>query len=79
MKFSPALILLLLTSLLFTASGTAQQVEAEVSDTANATSKAGPEATTTQPQELENSGAAMRFTPTEQVHADDAVSFPVDI
>ncbi len=79
MKFSPALILLLLTSLLFTTSGTAQQVKTEVSDTAKPASKAEPEANTTQPTAPEKSGAAIRFMPTEKIHADDAVSFPVDI
>ncbi len=79
MKFRPALITLLLTSLLLTASGKAQQVEAEDSNTASAASKAEPEANTTQPTAQEKPRAATRFTPTEKIHADDAVSFPVDI
>ena len=79
MKFSTALIALLLTSLLSTTSGTAQQVEAEASDAAKPKSKAVPEANTTQPPAQEKPRAATRSIPTEKIHADDAVSFPVDI
>ena len=79
MKLSPALITLLLTSLLFTTSGAAQQVESEASDTAKRESKAEPETNIIQPPAQEKSRAATRFTPTEKIHADDAVSFPVDI
>ena len=79
MKFSPAIIALLLTSLLFTTSGTAQQVESEASDTTETADKAESEATKTTPPAHEKPQAATRFIPTEKIHADDAVSFPIDI
>lgn len=79
MNISPSILALLVTSLLLTTPGTAQQIESEESGTAKPASKAETEKPVSNTSDSKKPRAATRFIPTEKIHADDAVSFPVDI
>lgn len=82
----PLVLVLLLTSILSISLSSAQQTEVEMPVAIPVEPNPAPgenagQQTTANP---ENGGAASaptttRFTPTEKIHADDAVSFPVDI
>ncbi len=82
--YSLALILFMPGILTSTAS-IAQQTRPETPDVIPAEPNLTPEAdagqTTTDPATARSTTApaTARFTPTEKIHADDAVSFPVDI
>jgi len=80
---SPPHKLVLLLAVLLATSSLAQQTETEKSEVplpANQ-SKTNDGAGTEKPKNTnpEKSQAATRFTPSEKIRADDAVSFPVDI
>ncbi len=78
-------IILLVTSLLLATSGLAQQAERETQEVSSpeksSKTDSSTEEITSKAQETRptTSEPATRFTPSEKIHADDAVSFPVDI
>lgn len=79
------MIISLLLSLPLTTSGFAQQEGTRPPEQIPAMQNSelepdpGPEAGKTQKNKPVNSPPATRFIPSEKIHADDAVSFPVDI
>lgn len=81
MKFNPVLLAPLLTGLLLSSPGTAQQAEAEAEpkDVEQTVSKQEPGESTPDTALADKPRTPTRFIPTEKIHADDAVSFPVDI
>ena len=81
----PLALILLLASMLIATVSTAQQTGVEtpavILDEPNPTPEADAGQAIPNPENAgpANAPATTRFTPTEKIHADDAVSFPVDI
>lgn len=81
----PLALILLLVSMLIATVSIAQQTEVEtpalILEEPNPTTEADAGQALPNPENAgpTNAPATTRFTPTEKIHADDAVSFPVDI